>query len=259
MKLAASEIAWQENEAEEAFAILQKAGFCGLEIAPPRIAGPLPYAAPKKAAAFARRVKQQFGLAVCSMQSIWFGQQGSLFGPERAQLLQYTKDAILFAEAAACKNLVFGCPKNRNMPKVATENDAISFFKEIGDFAAQHGTVVSLEPNPPIYGTNFINTTKQALAMAGKVASPGFMVNVDFGTIVENKESVESFSGAVPMLHHVHISEPNLVLVQKRPQHKELAALLRQEGYAGYVSIEMKAQPLAELASTCAYVAEVFG
>ena len=38
---------------------------------------------------------------------------------------------------------------------------------------------------------------------------------------------------------HVHISEPGLAPIQKRPEHKELALLLGAVGYRGFVSVEM--------------------
>ena len=94
--------------------------------------------------------------------------------------------------------------------------------------------------------------------MAQKVASPGFKVNLDFGTIIENGEHVDMLKGHVKELNHVHISEPNLMMLEKRPAHRTLAALLRDEGYGGFVSIEMRAQPLDEVRRAVAWVAEVF-
>lgn len=258
MRLAASQIAWEPAEEAQALDILRKHGFAALEMAPTRVAGENPYADPQAAADFAAGMRRAYNLAVCSMQSIWFGQQGSIFGPERDRLLEYTKRAVVFAEAAGCGNLVFGCPKNRVLPDDKTPDDAVAFFKELGDFAHSHGAVLALEANPPLYGTNFINTTPDAFAMVEQVDSPGFMVNLDVGTMVENGEDAASLRGRVGMIHHVHVSEPNLVAIEKRELHGRLAALLRDEGYTGCVSIEMKAQPLSVLDEVAAYVAEVF-
>jgi sugar phosphate isomerase/epimerase len=193
------------------------------------------------------------------MQSIWFGQNGSIFGPERRALLAYTLRAIEFAKAAGCGNLVFGCPKNRVLPENADSGTAVPFFAELGAAAAAAGTVVALEANPPLYGTNFINTTLQALDMARQVASPGFKVNLDVGTLIANGESAAGLAGQVCAFSHVHVSEPGLAMLEKRPLHRELAALLRHEGYAGYVSIEMKAAAPGELERALDYVAGVFG
>ena len=53
---------------------------------------------------------------------------------EAAALIDYTKEAILFAEAVGCPNLVFGSPKNRIIPEGKTRGDAVDFFRTIGDF-----------------------------------------------------------------------------------------------------------------------------
>lgn len=258
MRLAASQIAWQPEDELQALEILRKHGFCALEIAPTRVAGNTPYDDLQTPADFAAGMRRGYNLTICSMQSIWYGQQGSIFGPERAHLLEYTKKAIRFADAAGCGNLVFGCPKNRVLPADKTPEDAVAFFRELGDCAQSHDKVVALEANPPLYGTNFINTTAQAFAMAERVGSPGFMVNLDVGTMVENGEEAASLRGLVDKIHHVHISEPGLVPIERRPLHRALAALLREEGYAGCVSIEMRAQPLAVLDAVAGYIAEVF-
>ncbi|MDL2293546.1 sugar phosphate isomerase/epimerase [Ruminococcaceae bacterium OttesenSCG-928-D13] len=259
LRLAMSQIGWEPGDEMAAMELLREAGCAGLEIAPTRVAGPHPYDDREAAANFAAGIRRAFGLSVCSMQSIWYGQAGSIFGPEREALLEYTKGAVRFAEAAGCGNLVFGCPKNRVLPEGQSPKDALPFFKAIGDFAADHGAVIALEPNPPLYGTNFINTTAEALAFVAEVDSPGLKVNLDTGTMIENGEAVAALAGHVTVLNHVHISEPNLEPIQRRDLHTELAALLAGEGYGGFVSIEMRARPLADVKATLDYVAEVFG
>lgn len=259
MKLAMSQLAWNQEEESEALALLQKYGFCGVEIAPTIVAGETPYQHPEKARQYAQQVQQNFGLTVCSMQSIWYGQQGNLFEGQRQELLEYTKKAIEFAQAAGAGNLVFGSPKNRIKPPESPLEPAIAFFKELGDFAALHNTVLALEANPAVYGTNFMNTTPQAFGVMQQVNSPGCRLNLDVGTILINEEPMEFVGEILPWVNHVHISEPQLALLQKRPQHKELASLLRQAGYGGYVSVEMKQQPLVAIEQTAAYIAEVFG
>lgn len=249
MKLAVSQIAWQPPQEGQALALLAAQGFAGLEIAPPRLAGASPYLQPGKAAAFAKQLKARHGLHICSMQSIWYGQSGSMFGRQAQQLLEYTKAAILFAKAAGCKNLVFGCPKNRCLPAGKSPDDALDFFRQLGNFAQLHGRVLALEACPAIYGTNFMNTTAQALEMLAKVNNPGVMLNLDYGAILANGEDVEMLRGQVKYISHVHISQPGLAPIQPHKGHVALAALLRQEGYGGYVSIEMLPSVLPVAAS----------
>jgi len=91
------------------------------------------------------------------------------------------------------------------------------------------------------------------------VACPGFRVNLDVGTMVENGENVDQLADRVGQINHVHISEPGLVPIQHRTLHRELAALLREKDYSGFVSIEMKnCGDLAPVLETMDYVKELF-
>lgn len=262
MKLAVSNIAWEENLDEIIFDKMAQRGFRSLEIAPTRILPNSPYDQLEKAVSFQKKLQQDYGFSICSMQSIWFGRTESLFGSPSARdaLLSYTKKAIDFAHAIHCRNLVFGCPKNRSIPPNGDINIAISFFREIAAYAGSKNCVIGLEPNPPIYNTNFINTTLEALDLIKKINSPNFLLNLDLGTMIENDEKIEILQDAVPLISHIHISEPFLRTVQPRSLHQELKQLLENNNYRGYVSIEMgKSEGAEQLIKTIEYVAAAFG
>lgn len=238
MKLSISNIAWSKEFDEEMIAFIKQSKFEGLEIAPTRIFPLQPYQRLEDA----RKWSKDIGLMIPSMQSIWYGHTEKIFGSEeeRAILIDYTKQAIRFAEAIGCPNLVFGNPKNRETLNVKEDLAiAIDFFREIGDYAATHKTTIAIEPNPTIYNTHFINTTKEAVEIAKKVQSKGFKVNVDLGTIIYNEESLDYLSEIPEWINHVHISEPYLKTIERRDMHRDLFAILKEIGYGKYVSIEM--------------------
>ena len=58
------------------------------------------------------------------------------------------------------------------------------------------------------------------------------------GTMIHNGEKAEDIDFSA--VNHVHLSEPGLVEIEKRTLHSELARAMRDCGYGGYVSIEMK-------------------
>lgn len=242
MKLSISNIAWSAEHDTEMYQFLKDVGFNGLEIAPTRIYPEAPYDKLSEAKGWAAELKEKYGLVVPSMQSIWYGHTEKIFGDkaDRQILIDYTKKAVLFAEAIGCGNLVFGNPKNRDTEDVAAFMPvAIDFFKEIGDYAAEHNTVIALEPNPTIYNTRFMNYTEQAVEMAYKSSSAGIKVNVDLGTIICNEEDVNYLKQIPEYINHVHISEPGLNMIIKRNIHSNLFAILRDIGYNRFVSIEM--------------------
>lgn len=239
MKLAISNIAWDAIYDDEMYRFLNELNFEGLEIAPTRLFSSQPYEHLNEAKEFSIKLKNHYGLSIPSMQSIWFGRSEKVFGgeEERESLIEYTKKAILFAEAIGCHNLVFGNPKNRNND---TEQEvleiAVSFFKEIADYAIQHNTIIGLEPNPSIYNTNFINTTKEAFEFCKIVNSKGLKVNVDLGTMICEESSISLLQEHLNEINHIHISEPFLKPITERDIHKELREL---NNYDKFISIEM--------------------
>lgn len=242
MKLSISNIAWSAENDNEMCQFLMEAGYDGLEIAPTRIFPETPYDHISEAKDWAQELKEKFGLVVPSMQSIWYGHQEKIFGTkeERRILIDYTKKAIGFAEAIECRNLVFGNPRNRDTEDVAGNYlTAIEFFKEIGDYASEHNAVIAIEANPIIYNTHFLNTTEQSIEMAYKSGSVGVKVNIDLGTILYNEESIDYLKQVPEFINHVHISEPGLVLIEKRELHNKLFEILNKIGYDRFVSIEM--------------------
>lgn len=261
MKLAASNIAWDLASDEAMYAHLASSGFAGLEIAPTRILQETPYERLDEAACFANELQKRYKLTVCSMQSIWFGRQEQMFHSreERQILLEYTKKAIDFAQVMKCGNLVFGCPKNRVIQEPGQYDTAVAFFEELGEYAYRRNTVLAIEANPVIYHTNFINTTQEALQLCRDIGSKGIAVNLDCGTIVQNKETIQAIGQDIALVNHVHLSEPYLAVLENRSLHMELAGILRNAGYQKFISIEMRQyEDLAGIKAAIAYAREIY-
>ncbi|TEB16170.1 Xylose isomerase-like TIM barrel [Pelotomaculum sp. FP] len=263
MKLSVSNIAWLNIEDNIVYDLMIKYGFAGLEIAPTRLIEKKPYEHKEIARRIADSLKQKYGFVISSLQSILFGRNERLFGSdmERKDLMKYLKKAVDFADTVGCGNMVFGSPKNRIIERESDYCIAVAFFREIGEYALQHGTVVSIEANPMIYGTNFINRTDEAFKLVQDVNIEGFRINMDFGTIVENGEDIEKVSTMLDWINHIHISEPYLLRIQRRHEHRVLSKILKQRGFDKFVSIEMKRNEhnnIESLEETLRYIADVF-
>ncbi len=262
MQLSISNIAWEFTDDSYVYELMKKNDYTGLEIAPTRIFPENPYDKLSEAADWSSKLKDDYGFVVPSMQSIWFGRKENIFGSdeERRALLGYTRKAIDFAVAIGCRNLVFGCPRNRNMPDGADPEIAIAFFRDLGDYAASKGTCIGMEANPPIYNTNYMNDTISVLELIKEVDSTGFRLNLDVGTMIQNGESPNELAGNIELVNHVHISEPGLKTIEQRQLHQELMRLLKEEEYAGYISIEMgKVSELPIIEEKMQYIKSIFG
>lgn len=260
LKYAISNIAWDKNDDEFMYDYLKQHRFTGIEIAPTRIIEDSPYEKSQEAAQFKEEMNK-YGLIVCSMQSIWFGRQENIFksAEDRQALVEYTKKTIDFAQTIGCKNLVFGCPKNRNI-ETPSENDhniALEFFKEIGSYASEKDVFISIEPNPSIYNTNFLNTTSEALEFIKELGMDFIKLNCDLGTMIYNDEDVDLIISNIELVNHIHISEPNLVPPTFRDMHKVLFDKLENIGYDKYISIEMKMQNLEKVKEIITYVENI--
>ena len=117
MKLAISNIAWSEKDDDKVYKLLKQLNIKHLEIAPTRLIKKDPYSHSEEASEIVNKLKDSYNLEICSMQSIWFGKKENIFENKEnfVTLVDYTKKAIDFAASIKCSNLVFGCPKNRNM------------------------------------------------------------------------------------------------------------------------------------------------
>ncbi len=259
MKLSISNIAWDKSDDEEMYSFLKQEGIQGIEIAPTRLFEN-PYENLEMSFLYADMLRNKYNLEISSMQSIWYGIQGNIFNKEDREFLSaYTIKAIKFANSMGIKNLVFGCPKNRNMEKGDSIDDAKEFFYSLAQKAREYNTVLSIEPNPTIYNTNFLNFTKDACEFVKEVNNEGLKVNIDFGTILYNEENPHLIKTYKTIVNHIHLSEPYLEHVNKKDEHDTLKKVLSKIDYKNYLSIEMKNQNnLQSVKNSVLYMKEAF-
>lgn len=257
-KLSISNIGWTAAEDETVYTAMRAAGFTGLELAPTRVFPERPYDNLNAAALFGGYLKSHWGFTVPSLQSIWYGQTGNIFAPaDQDALLRYTEGAFAFAHSLRCPSLVFGCPRNRRLPDGGDVTLGEAFLDKAGTLAARYGTRLAIEANAPTY-TNYLTTTRAAFDLVKKLGNPGLSVNFDLSTVLYNGERLEDFAADMPLVSHVHISEPGLAPLQPRPEHKHLAAMLKETGYQGFVSIEMGSTRAENVLAAIDYIAGVF-
>ena len=249
MKLAASNIAWNADDDGAVLSYMADHGFSGLEIAPTRVFPDHPYEHLDEAEIYMRKLLLEYGLRICSIQSIWYGKIERIAESQEAKerLIAYTKKAIEFAYTVGCENLVFGCPRNRMIYSEEEKLIVEDLLIQCADFASKYHTVIALEPNPSIYNTNYINTTEEAVTLLKRLNHPNLRLNLDFGTIIANQESLNWIKTDGALIHHVHISEPGLISIQERPEHMRLIELMDVIPYDRYFSLEMVATENLEL------------
>jgi sugar phosphate isomerase/epimerase len=254
MKLAVSNIAWAPNDRDAAYERLRSAGIAGLEIAPSLFFSEASDAfAPDEREAYAAlRPMRRAGLELVSMQSLLFGVNGAaLFeGPDKLEEFQNgIGRAIALAGRFSIPNLVFGAPRQRNIPDDLPRSDAealaLDAFRRLGDLAASVNVRLGMEANPVAYGTNFLNTVGEASTFVERLDHPYVTLILDVGALQMNGELAwvkEVSPHAVDRISHVHISEPDLAPAPADiAQTAQVMSAMADAGYRHWFSIEMKA------------------
>lgn len=258
MRLAFSNLAWMPEDDRAVYRLMMQYGFEALEFIPTRMFGSTPYDKISEAKRWAAMLREEYGMGLASVQSIWYGRSENIFGSgaERKALLDYTKRAMEFARAVDCSNLVLGCPRNRQRPEGCPGEVAVEFFASLGRAAAGFGVVIAVEAVSERYRTNFVNRTREAFDLASTMDSEWIKVNLDLGNMLDYGDPPESIAGRTSSIHHVHVSEPGLDVVRRRPEfHGKIFRTLRNEGYEGYVSVEMQgSRRVSDVESTMAYL-----
>ncbi len=263
-RLAISNIAWPPGLRGPAYALLERLGVGGLEVAPgllfPGEADPFA-PSPEGLRATLGEVRAH-GLRLVSMQSLHFAvPDAALFGtPEgRRRFTDTIARAIELAARLDLPNLVVGSPRNRvipeDMPASEARRIALDAFRALGDLAAARGRRLALEPNPRDYGTNFLNLTSEVRDFVREADHPAVMLNFDIGALSLNDEAEAAgtlFASARDLVSHVHLSRAGLAPVDAAdaPIARALG-MLEAAGWRGWISIEMRAaatDPLAAVA-----------
>jgi D-psicose/D-tagatose/L-ribulose 3-epimerase len=261
MRLSFSNIAWTQDEEEEIASLLADAGVRLVDIAPGKY-----FADPAAAsAADAERVRLWWadrGFAIAGMQALLFGVSGlNLFTDDGAMLARLSQLCRLGAELGAGA-LTFGSPRQRDRTGVddaTAERIAVDFFRRLGDAAAGAGVLVCLEPNPAIYGCNFMVRTDEAAAIVRAVDHPAIRLQLDVGAIAANGEdATRTIEDHCALIGHVHASEPGLVVLgDGGAPHVEAGAALRALRAQSIVTVEMAAPPNEPHARAVARALEV--
>jgi sugar phosphate isomerase/epimerase len=232
VRIGISNLAWRR---EEDAALIAEVAVDALEVAPTKLWDE-PLTMPSDVVAAYRAQAPP----IAALQALLFGRpELRVFDRSRERTLAYLRGMCDVAAALGASVLVFGSPANRRREGRPLEL-AVSFFRELGEYAASLGLCVCVEPLPSELGTDFVTSATEATALVAEVASPGFGLHLDSASLhLTNDDPL----GAIrPGLRHFHASEVGFgPLGSTGVDHGRCAEALRRSGYDGVVSVEMLA------------------
>jgi D-psicose/D-tagatose/L-ribulose 3-epimerase len=232
VRIGISNLAWRREEDAELLAELR---VDALEVAPTKL-----WDEPLAAAGVTLAAYREQAPPIVALQALLFGRpELRVFDASRDATLSHLRAMCDLAVALGASVLVFGSPGNRRRDGRPVEL-AISFFRELGEYAAGRGVCVCVEPLPPELGTDFVTSAAEAADLVDAVDSPGFGLHLDSASLhLTGEDPLEAIR---PGLRHFHASDLGFgVLGTTGVDHERCAQALRRAGYDGVVSVELLA------------------
>lgn len=266
MKLSLSNIAWNPKDDLEVLRILKNYNISYIDIAP----------------SLFQDIEKNFFLSeflnlkdfwnsksieFSSMQSLLFGLGDfSIFDKKKHKILiDRLKKTFEIAEVLNIKNLIFGSPKNRNFIHNEKEKNLIiakEFFCNVSNLMNNFNCVLSIEPNPKIYGSDFIINTIECVDFVKDMNRKNLKVHIDIGSSKINNENLENiFKKNADLINSIHISEPNLQIIHDKEYHLICSELIKKYLPNTVLSIEIAEKNiinLQELEKNIALIKEIY-
>lgn len=247
IKIAISNLAWDKTEEKDIVRILRQDQIAGVEIAPAKI-WPEPTRVSRTEAEKYKNFWKANAIQVVAITSLFYNHSELNIFKNKDKTFAYLKKIIRLGSWLGAKVMVFGSPKNRvrgTLSRPQADGLAVSFFRRVGAEAKKYGITLCLEPIPASLGTDYINSTTEAILLVKKINHPNIRINLDESAMKLNKERyAETIKKALPLTTHFHISEKGFgVISNTNPDHKKVAIALKKIKYPFWVSIEMRARP----------------
>ena len=266
MKLSLSNIAWNPSDDHEVLSILSNNNISYIDIAP----------------SLFQDIEENYILSeFLDLKDFWNSQsiefnsmQSLLFGLGDFSIFDKTNHKILIArlkktfeiaEVLNIKNLIFGSPKNRNFIHNEKEQNlkiAKEFFCNVSNVLNNFNCVLSIEPNPKIYGSDFIVNTIECIDFIKDMNRKNLKVHIDIGSSKINNENLENiFKKNADLINSIHISEPNLQIIHDKEYHLICSKLIKKYLPDTVLSIEIAEKNiinLQELEKNIALIKEIY-
>lgn len=246
MRLSVSNLAWPGGQPEVLAAHLVSAGIQGVEIAPTTLWPAAPSVPTEDLRNYARKLRGM-GLTVSGIQSLMFGHpEFQVLQPDTWQgARDHLKSMLTIAHDLGAQVAVFGSPRNRLRGALSLEaaHDRFAEFVQplLSDLEILEMTL-TMEPNAPDYGADYLTTYEEVLGLCEVIGSPHVRPQVDTGCLaMAGDDPVAAISKSPPV--HVHVSAPHLVAPPGPIDHDGVHAQLLEAKYDGWVVLEMLASP----------------
>lgn len=249
IKLAVSNVAWYPKEIDGFIRLLSSLDCQGIELAPSMLWDE-PVDSSAKERLELRQKIENAGLNLTGLQALLYTRRDLLLFKDeqtRQKALNYLSKLIELCSDLRGEVLVFGSPRNRNighLPSKEAYAIAVDFFRKVSVIAQKNKVYFCIEPLGRTE-TDFINTVAEAEKLIEDAGNPsGLGLHIDIkGLIDENEVSSPNLKKSFARAKHIHINDPNLMPPGSAGyDHRQIRDKMKESGYSGFLSIEMRRQ-----------------
>ena len=242
MKLSISNLSWGDTPIEVIAPKLSKIGMHGIEVAPTAVWGSINEVTPKDVVNFAKKLKN-YGLEISGIQSLLYGHpELQMFNRSCWPAMQaHLYKNFMIGSKLGASVAVFGSPKNRirNFLSMDAANEmATDFFIQLLPNLEEANLVLTLEPNAPQYGADFLIDYKEVVNLVNAIDSPWIKAQIDTGCALMVNDQPASIYKLL-MQSHIHLSTPNLLPVPSSIDFKPFLETLYETNYQKWLVIEI--------------------
>lgn len=265
MRLSISNLAWPKRMGDLVAPRLKAIGIDGVELAPTAIWPKAPHVPTEQVRRYADNLRAH-GLAISGIQSLLYGHPEMQVFRRKSwpNMHRHLTGMIRLAHHLNTKIVVFGSPKNRVRGSLSDDeaNEACAeFLSGLLPTLAECDVVLTLEPNAPAYGTDYLTRYVEAVALSDLIASPWIKPQIDTGCMGMVGESADqAISSRLPA--HIHISMHNLLPPPGSINHQAIGQSLAKNHYDGWVVLEMlqaSTQPLTTAVHSAKWFTTTYG
>lgn len=248
MKFSICNVIFKDWKIDDVFQYASELGYDGLEISPFTLAESVSDISQSERRRI-RKLAEKTKVAVVGIQWLLASPAGLYINHYDPKVREKTKNYLLelvkFCGDIGGSIMVFGSPKQRQIPEQVTYADAWNntkaTFKECAEYAQKRDVTICLEPLATEFPNNFIRTPAEAVKMIEEIDNPSFKLVIDTlscaGEIIDTPRAIRKYKKYVA---HVHVNDDN----KSYPGRggivwPPIAEALKEINYEGYVSTEI--------------------
>ena len=237
-----SNLAFLSQSPESVGPLLKRHGIEAVELAPTSIWPTFPDVSSEMLGTYLEGWIQE-GIVVSGVQSLLFGHpEFQVFDRfSWPGMLDHLCRVIASASLLGAEVAVFGSPKNRvrgNLGRHDADQMFAEFLAGLLPVLEDSQVVLTLEPNAPEYGADYLNTYAEVVKVSDMVDSPWVKPQIDTGCLAMiGEDPARAVRSRTPT--HVHVSAPLLGPPPGGIDHGAVNRELNSSGYEGWVVLEM--------------------